>query len=179
MASDGRDPDAIELALGGPATVPGLVAHALPSVFGGPWGWGSGQVRSAAARRPPLPLCRLPLHLHVVNSFWTHTAARGRRHARLGVCCAPLFQPPPWAVCGWRLITRASTSSISFFLVGERKGHADVCFGRQMHMTWWLSGLGKTISRLVAPAAYSLLDGKKKTEWGLEVGACRFVRVCV
>jgi hypothetical protein len=101
-ASDGRDPDAIELALGGPATVPGLVAHALPSVFGGPWGWGSGQVRSAAARRPPLPLCRLPLHLHVVNSFWTHTAAREEDVTLGSVFAAHLSScPPVGCVCVW------------------------------------------------------------------------------
>lgn len=52
------------------------------------------------------------------------TRRRARKTSRSARCLLRTFlHAPPWAVsvCGWRLITRASTSSISFFLVGERK----------------------------------------------------------
>lgn len=93
----------------------------------------SGQVRSAA-RRPPLPLCRLPLHLHVVNSFWTHTAARAREEdVTLGsVFAAHLYSSLPRGLCvaGGSSRELVPVASLSFSSESEKETEMAALAGR-------------------------------------------------
>lgn len=74
------------------------------------------------------------------------TRRRARKTSRSARCLLRTFLPAPRGLCvagsSRELVLVASLS----FSSESRKGDGDGCFGRQMHMTWWLSGLGKIIS---------------------------------